>query len=167
MSKGVFLFLHNGLKMVLKCSERKRSWKIVAVEAKIIFSGTEYILCFVTKAWMEALGFTISRLFWGSFPGTSGCWNSAMKPLGTTAGIKSLPSPVWGHKFTREHHPQTPEQLLPLQPWPWFSELCLRDLSLVFRVSFYCCCSCAPVWVQVMLNDFLNTRCCSMDRFFT
>lgn len=35
-------------------------------------------------------------------------------------------------KFTREHHPETPMQLLPLLSWPWFSELSLVDLSLIF-----------------------------------
>lgn len=114
--------------------ERKRSWKILAVQAKIIFSGTEYILCFVTKAWMEALGFTTSRLFCSSFPGTSGSSNSAIEPLGTTTGIQSLPPAVWGPELAGEHHPRP--QSCPSCPGHDFQS---SDLSLPFRARFYCC----------------------------
>lgn len=42
MRKAVFLVLHNGLKMVLKCSEKEKILKILAVEAESLFLNCVY-----------------------------------------------------------------------------------------------------------------------------
>lgn len=122
--------------------EWKRSWKILAVEAKIIFFWN----------WIHPL------LCYQSLDGDSGIYNIQVV-------LRQLPRHIWMLKFSHEtfgHHVWNLifaiTRLGARIHW-WASSpdpsaappvltMIFRALPLIFifRVSFYSCCSCAAIW---------------------
>lgn len=121
MSKGVFLFLHNGLKMVLKCSEKEKDpGKFLLFRQKSFFLELN-----TSSALLPKPGW---RLWDLRHPG---CFAAASQ---AHLEIKIQPWNLWAPRleFNLCHQqsggwigwwasPQTPE--LPLLPWPQFPEL--------------------------------------------